>query len=169
MDTLQRSLTHLRTLLPNAVRPFSERHQLYTLPLHTNTTLGAFLFYSFVFHPFAAWASGRLAPRTYARLDRRGRINWNAHVVSMVQCVLICGLALRVVWTDPQRVAAAERGAWRERMWGYSDMIGLVQEFVVGYFAWDCVISVRHMDVMGVSSLVHGASALAVACLGFVS
>jgi len=43
----------------------------------------------------------------------------------------------------------------------------MVQGFAAGYFLWDCVVSVLHVDVMGVSSLVHAVCALGVTCIGF--
>jgi len=43
----------------------------------------------------------------------------------------------------------------------------MVQGFAAGYFLWDCVVSATYVDVMGVSSLVHAVSALAVTCIGF--
>lgn len=45
----------------------------------------------------------------------------------------------------------------------------MVQGFAAGYFLWDVLVSATHLDVMGVSSLVHAVSALAVTCIGFVS
>jgi hypothetical protein len=108
-----------------------------------------------------------LFPRSYARLDRRGRINWNVHVVSMVQALLINGMALSVMFGDPERARA--QADWRERLWGYTPRIGLVQGFTAGYFLWDLVVSVEHFDILGASSLVHAVATLGVTMLGFVS
>jgi hypothetical protein len=85
----------------------------------------------------------------------------------MYQALFINGVALWVILTDPQR--AVQNGDWRERLWGYNGAGGMVQGFAAGYFLWDVLVSAMHVDVMGVSSLVHAVSALAVTCFGFVS
>lgn len=56
----------------------------------------------------------------------------------------------------------------RERVWGYTGATGMVQGFSAGYFLWDLVMSGKDMDVHGVGSFMHAASALAVSLLGFV-
>jgi hypothetical protein len=39
--------------------------------------------------------------------------------------------------------------------------------FAAGYFLWDTLVSIEHLDVLGVSSLLHGIAALGVTTLGF--
>ena len=56
----------------------------------------------------------------------------------------------------------------QERVWGYTGATGMVQGFSAGYFLWDLVMSAKDMDVHGVGSFMHAASALAVSMLGFV-
>lgn len=56
-----------------------------------------------------------------------------------------------------------------QRVWGYTGATGMVQGFSAGYFLWDLVASAKDVDVHGVGSLLHAASALAVSMLGFVS
>lgn len=108
-----------------------------------------------------------LVPEKYKSLNRRDRLSWDAHVVSMYQSLFINTVALWVIFTDPQR--ALQNGDWRERLWGYNGAGGMVQGFAAGYFLWDVFISVVHFDVLGFSSLVHGVCALGVTCIGFVS
>lgn len=88
-------------------------------------------------------------------------------MVSMYQALFINTVALWVIFTDPQR--ALQNGDWRERLWGYNGAGGMVQGFAAGYFLWDVIVSVTHLDVMGASSLVHAVCALGVTCIGFVS
>ena len=154
--------------LAQLIRPLSITLNLSTLPLHIHHVLAAFLLYEGIFQAAAPLLSTYvLFPRAYARLDRRGRINWNVHVVSMVQALLINALALSVMFGDPERLKA--HGDWRERLWGYTPRTGLVQGFTAGYFLWDLVVSVEHLDILGPSSLVHAVAALGVTMLGFVS
>jgi hypothetical protein len=94
-------------------------------------------------------------------------MNWDVHIVSMWQSLFINTVALWVIFTDPQR--EVQNGDWRERLWGYNGAAGMVQGFAAGYFLWDVVVSTVHVDVMGVSSLVHAVAALGVTSIGFVS
>lgn len=90
-------------------------------------------------------------------------------MVSMYQALFICGAALWVILTDPARAAQNAPGNWAERLWGYNGAAGMCQAFAAGYFVWDVVVSLTHLDVMGASSLVHAVSALGVTLIGFVS
>lgn len=56
----------------------------------------------------------------------------------------------------------------KERVWGYTGATGMVQGFSAGYFLWDLVMCAKYLDVQGLGSLMHAASALAVSLLGFV-
>lgn len=108
-----------------------------------------------------------LIPKKYKSFNRRNRLNWDAHMVSMYQALFVNTAALWVIFTDPQRVI--QNGDWRERLWGYNGAGGMVQGFAAGYFLWDVIVSAIHLDVMGASSLVHAVCALGVTCIGFVS
>ena len=90
-------------------------------------------------------------------------------MVSMYQALFINSAALWVIFTDPARAKQNEAGNWSGRLWGYTGAAGMCQAFAAGYFLWDCVASLLHLDVMGMSSLLHAISALGVTCLGFVS
>jgi hypothetical protein len=85
----------------------------------------------------------------------------------MWQSLFINTVALWVIFTDPQR--EVQNGDWKERLWGYNGAAGMVQGFAAGYFLWDVVVSIVHIDVMGPSSLVHAVAALGVTSIGFVS
>lgn len=90
-------------------------------------------------------------------------------MVSMYQALFINSAALWVIFTDPARAIQNEPGNWAERLWGYNGAAGMCQAFAAGYFVWDCVVSLVHLDVMGMSSLVHAISALGVTLIGFVN
>lgn len=155
-------------VLAQLSRPVSTALNLSTLPLHIHHILTAFLVYESLFRLVSPLLSSHiLFPHTYARLSPRARINWHVHVVSTFQSVLVTAMALHVIFTDPVRERA--RTDWRERLWGYSFATGRVQGWAAGYFLWDTLASVEHLDVLGVSSLVHAVAALGVTGLGFVS
>lgn len=152
--------------LESLAKPISNYLGLHTLPFHIHEIAASYVIYETIFRIISPRLSQWLAPRHYNKLDRRGKINWDAHVVSMVQNVMINGLAIYCILKDPQ--AAASRNDWRERLWGYNGATGLVQGLAAGYFLWDLVICALHTDVMGKGALAHAVAALGVTCLGFV-
>ena len=153
------------TWLSEAVQPFADRFGLTSLPLHVHEILAAALLYSVIFYPFSPIISRLLAPNHYPHLPRKSRLNWDAHVVSMVQSLLINALAVWVMWRDDER----KHMNWEERIWGYTGAAGLIQSLAAGYFVWDLVVTSLHLDVFGLGTLAHAISALVVYLLGFVS
>jgi hypothetical protein len=149
--------------LIQASKSFCAFLELQTLPLHVHEVLFAYTFYSVIDSVLAPALSTLLVPRIYKALDRRTTLNWNVRVVSLVQSLLILGLAAWAVVGEPGR----GRSGWKSRIWGYSGAGGLVQAFAAGYFLWDLKVSVVHFKVLGPGSLVHAVVALAVTLLGF--
>jgi hypothetical protein len=151
--------------LANLVRPLAEKLGLTTLPLHLHELLFAFLLYTAINTYFAPWISARLYPRIYASFNARTKLNWNVHIVSLVQSSVINALALWVMWTDEERAAMT----WPEKVWGYTGASGMIQAFAGGYFLWDLCITTMHVNIFGWGMLAHAVSALFVFSLGFVS
>ncbi|KAL8688299.1 MAG: hypothetical protein Q9218_005759 [Villophora microphyllina] len=143
--------------------PLARALALRTLPFHVHEILPAFCFYEFVNRVVSPYVSARLAPRTYPRLPRETKINWNVHFVSMVQSCFINTLAIWVIFADKER----RRMDWRGRVWGYTGAGGMVQGFATGYFAWDLMASIKDVNVHGWGALFHALSALAVSMMGF--
>ncbi|CZT07730.1 uncharacterized protein RCO7_11221 [Rhynchosporium graminicola] len=44
---------------------------------------------------------------------------------------------------------------WAGRIWGYTGAGGAVQGFAAGYFLWDLIASIIHLNVLGWGSLAH--------------
>ncbi|KAI9691948.1 MAG: hypothetical protein M1820_009656 [Bogoriella megaspora] len=149
--------------LQRLTQPLAHLLSLPTLPLHIHEVLFAVLLYHLVNTRFSPWISHKFFPRTYSSLNARTRINWDVHVVSMVQSLLINTLALWVIWTDDERGAMSTTG----RIYGYTGACGLVQAFATGYFLWDFILCALHIDVFGFGLLAHAVSALLVFSLGF--
>lgn len=152
-------------VLARATDGISSRYNLDTLPLHIHEILLAFAFYHFTCTRFSPALSRRFFPRIYPALNERTKLNWDVHVVSLVQSTIISGLALWVMWTDKER----SNMDWRERVWGYTGGMGMIEGLAAGYFVWDLWISTLHVDLFGIGLWVHAASALWVFGLGFVS
>ncbi|PHH84418.1 hypothetical protein CDD83_1971 [Cordyceps sp. RAO-2017] len=145
------------------VQPWCERLHLPSLPLHIHEVLAAALLYSVIFYPCSPIISNLLAPHHYPRLSRKKKLNWDAHVVSLVQSTLINCLALWVMAVDEDR----RYMGWQERVWGYTGASGMIQALAAGYFVWDLIVTSCNLDVFGFGTLAHAIAALLVYTLGF--
>ncbi|KAF2403850.1 DUF887-domain-containing protein, partial [Trichodelitschia bisporula] len=151
------------TWLVRAVTPLADALNLPTLPLHSHEILFAFALYQFTQTAVSPALSKRLFPQTYANLSPRSRLNWDVHVVSLLQSVLVCATALWVMSVDGER----KDMGWEARVWGYTGGTGLVQALATGYFAWDLVVTARNVRVFGPGMLAHAVAALTVFSFGF--
>ena len=150
--------------LSEKTQPWADYFDLPTLPLHIHEVFAAALLYSVIFWPISPWISNLLAPEHYSKLSRKRRLNWDAHVVSMVQSCLINALAIWVMFVDTEM----SNMQWEERIWGYTGGAGFIQALAAGYFLWDLVVTSLNFDVFGVGTLAHAVAALLVYSLGFV-
>ncbi|TDZ19693.1 putative TLC domain-containing protein [Colletotrichum orbiculare MAFF 240422] len=149
--------------LVKATQLLADVLSLPSLPLHIHEVLAASILYSVIYYPISPLVSRLIVGRKYTDLPRKRRINWDAHVVSFVQSVLINGLALWVMLVDTER----SQMDWQERIWGYTGAAGMIQALAAGYFLWDLVVTSCNMDVFGLGTLAHAVSALFVYSLGF--
>jgi hypothetical protein len=150
--------------LSKAVQPFADYFSLTTLPLHIHEVLGSFFAYTFINIVFAPRISTWLFPVRYPKLSAERKINWDVHVVSLVQSTTINFLALWVMFVDEER----KNMSWEERVWGYTGAAGMIQGMATGYFLWDLMITLQHVNVFGLGMLAHALSALLVFSFGFV-
>ena len=146
-------------------QPLARALTLHTLPYHIHEILLAYTVYSFTDVVVSPALSSHLFPKFYPQSQRKAKVNWDVHFVSLVQSCFIIIVALWVIYTDKER----HQMDVAERVWGYTGASGMVQGFAAGYFLWDLRASVRDVDVHGWGALIHAASALVVTCLGFVS
>jgi len=150
--------------LSRAVQPWADKYGLPTLPLHIHEVLAAALLYTYIHVVVSPWISMKWFPSYYPRTSRAKRINWDAHVVSLIQSLLINAMALWVMFFDEER----KNMDWEQRIWGYTGAAGLVQAFAAGYFVWDLIVTLLYIDVFGLGLLAHAVSALLVYSFGFV-
>jgi hypothetical protein len=151
--------------LAKATTPIATKLDLPTLPFHAHEIVVAFAFYLWIQVKLSPWLSPKLFPKHYNKLSPRTKLNWDVHIVSFVQSVLICALALYVMWVDDERRSMN----WQGRVWGYTGGTGLIQSFGCGYFLWDLWITATNLKMFGVGMLLHAISALTVFSFGFVS
>lgn len=98
--------------------------------------------------------------KSYNALGTRSKINWDIHVVSMIQCILISFLAF---------LALGNPEIKDDRVFGYSAFGADVSALACGYFVWDTYVSVKYVRLFGAGFALHGIASLAVFLFGFVS
>ncbi|PIG89010.1 hypothetical protein AARAC_008425 [Aspergillus arachidicola] len=130
---------------------------------HIHEVILAFAGYQFIHSFLSPWLSPILFPRHYPQLNKRTKLNWDVHVVSLVQSVLINVFALYIMFVDKER-KNMDTG---ERIYGYTGMSGLLQALAEGYFVYDIIVSTMHIRMFGVGMLFHAISALWVFSFGF--
>ena len=150
--------------LSRAVEPLADRLGMPTLPLHIHEVVGSALLYTFIQVVVSPVLSTRLFPKFYPADNRTKKANWDTHVVSLFQALLINALALWVMFADDERKTMDQE----QRVWGYTGGCGLIQALAAGYFVWDLGITIMNFDIFGIGLLAHAVSALAVYTFGFV-
>jgi hypothetical protein len=150
--------------LSRAVQPLADALGMPTLPFHIHEVVGAALFYTFIQVVVSPVLSAKFFPQFYPRHNRSKKANWDTHVVSLVQSLIINALALWVLFVDEERKAMD----FEQRVWGYTGGCGLIQALAAGYFVWDLGITLLNLDIFGFGLLAHAVSALAVYTFGFV-
>lgn len=164
------SLALALTGFQQSLTAFCNRNHLTTLPLHAHQVLASFLIYEGIFVILSPTISNTLFPNVYGRFPRRTKVNWDARVVSSIQATFVSFKALQVILGGGDDNEAHRSSMTRDdRLWGYSPSSGNVQAFAAGYFLWDVLLCVRHLDVQGVSALLHAVCALIITVTGFVS
>ena len=151
--------------LVEATKPLANFLSFQTLPYHVHEIIHALALYQTVQTVVSPAVSSYLFPRIYPNLNQRTKLNWDVHVVSLVQSCLINTIALWVIFTDE------ERGSMNalERVYGYTGAAGTVQGLAAGYFLWDLIVCSRHINVFGPGLWAHALAALVVFSFGFVS
>ncbi|KAI5196822.1 hypothetical protein AUEXF2481DRAFT_5408 [Aureobasidium subglaciale EXF-2481] len=149
--------------LASAVQPWADKLSLPTLPMHIHEIILALIFYQTINLVVAPVLSRRFFAQTYSSFNRRTRINWDVHVVSMVQSLLVNTTALWIIFYDDER----NNMNWAGKIWGYDGALGFLQSLAGGYFIWDLFTCTYHIDIFGVGMLAHAISACTVFSLGF--
>ena len=88
----------------------------------------------------------------YRALDRRTKVNWDIHAVSMVQAIVILYLIYRVYVYDVD--------IRKDKIFGFSNYAGDVYATACGYFLWDALISTYYISWFGFGFVFHGIASL---------
>lgn len=95
--------------------------------------------------------------KAYTALDKKTKVNFDIHAVSMVQCVISVLLLLCGLRNAPyaNRLADPESS-----ILGYTPYLGFVAAMTIGYFIWDLFVCAWYFKLFGLSFLFHGFAAL---------
>ncbi|KAL4965130.1 TLC domain-containing protein [Aspergillus stella-maris] len=149
--------------LREIVRPWALRFNLPALTDHSHEVAASFIGYLLIHYVVSPWLSPKLFPRHYPNLNKRTRLNWDVHVVSLVQSTFINAVALWVLFTDDERKSMSSG----ERVLGYTGSCALISSLAVGYFIYDLIVSTIYVKMFGIGMLFHAISALWVFSFGF--
>lgn len=150
--------------LRDAVEPWAIYFNVPAISDHIHEILLSFVAYQLIHFVLSPWLSPIIFPRHYPNLNRRTKLNWDVHVVSLVQSTFINALALWAMIYDEER-KSMNMG---ERIYGYTGVCGMVEAFAAGYFVYDLIVSLIYVRMFGVGMLFHAISALWVFSLGYV-
>jgi TLC domain len=142
--------------LTDAISPYCEALGFHSLAPHLHVILASGLVYQIMFmlSPYVSQIF-----TSYNNLRPRSKINWDIHVVSLFQSLLISYLAFLALG-DPQLVA--------DPVFGYSRYGADLSAMACGYFLWDTYVSVKYVNLFGAGFAAHGILSLFVFILGFV-
>lgn len=127
-----------------------------TFLLHWHEILGSFLFYCAI-QAVSPAISTALLGKSYTGLNHKTKLNFDIHVVSMVQCI-ISVVTLIPAWGHEHfqsRVADPYAS-----IFGYNAYSGFVTAITIGYFIWDLIVCLAYLKLFGVGFLLHAFAAL---------
>ncbi|ODQ65895.1 DUF887-domain-containing protein [Nadsonia fulvescens var. elongata DSM 6958] len=133
------------------VTPAANRLGFTALPNHAHEILFAITLYQFIFVSSAYVVP--LFAKFYPKLSKKDQINFNIHVVSQIQCILILALSFPLI-NDPHFSPAADN------IPTYTPYAGFVCAMTCGYFLWDTYSSIRYAHLFGLGFVIHGISSL---------
>ncbi|PYH82172.1 DUF887-domain-containing protein [Aspergillus uvarum CBS 121591] len=149
--------------LREAVGPWALYLNVPAVTEHAHEIILSFTGYLFIHYILSPCLSPLLFPRHYPNLSPRTKLNWDVHVVSLVQSTFINAMALWAMWVDEERSSMNAA----ERVYGYTGVCGLVSACAAGYFVYDLIVSAVYIKMFGIGMLFHAISALWVFSFGF--
>lgn len=123
---------------------------------HWHEILLSVVFY-FSIQAVSPTVSSKLFGKTYTELNAKTKLNFDIHVVSMVQCIISI-LIIVPAWSHPHISGRADDAYLS--IFGYNPYSGFVGAITVGYFIWDAVVCTLYIKLFGIGFLLHGFAAL---------
>lgn len=135
--------------LEEAVTPLlSDYLGYHKLPVHLEELLLSAAFYQAVYY-VSAFVSPKVC-KGYNALSKRTQVNFDIHVVSQVQAILILVLSFPLFF---------DKTLDADHIYGYTPYSGLVAALATGYFFWDIYICIKYFKMFGLGFAIHGIGA----------
>lgn len=134
-------------------RPFISEPKNY-YEAHYHEIVGAAVFYQVLFL-VSPVISRALFGENYNQLSKRGKKNFDIHIVSMVQCLI--SIAVIIPLYGNEHLA-------QDPVFHYLPYAGFVSSITIGYFIWDSYICLRYFKMFGIGFLLHAFASLFVFC-----
>lgn len=140
-----------------SLRPFPSNPESY-FAAHWHEIVASFFLYQLLYKVSPVMCQGIFGDFYTLNSSRKTRLNFDIHVVSMVQCILSILLLAPMINHD---------NLSDNPVFGYTPYGGLVASLTCGYFIWDVIICVQHYKMFGMGFLMHAFAALYVFLLSF--
>jgi hypothetical protein len=117
-----------------------------------------FLFFSAIYL-LSNILSPIMFPHILKKTDKKSHsrvIKWNLEVVSLVNSIIICSLAIPyyiIMKVNPSNLEFSE--IVNDPFYGYSERALFVISIATGYFVWDLIVSIIHYPILKFVSLFH--------------
>lgn len=148
----------------SAVHSLSSWTNLRLLPQWYPMVLASFATYQLLYHVIGPSLTRWLLPDFYSNLSSRKRLDWDIHIVSFTNAVVITILSGRVVLYDKDW----RQMDWERRAWDYTQPSALALSVGNGYFYWHLLQMIQHRKAYGMAMVVHASAVAFVMTLGFV-
>ncbi|EGN95539.1 hypothetical protein SERLA73DRAFT_186601 [Serpula lacrymans var. lacrymans S7.3] len=148
-------LHQVRTYVRELSKPLADITGVPNISQHADVILVSCLCFTFVRLVLSPILSTVFFPISYGQTGKRAKHNWDVHVVSLVNAVVIIYLAGRCL-----NIPILDE----DRAFGWHDEACFVQAVACGYFLWDSADSLIHFTDIGF--VFHGFSCLAIYGLG---
>ncbi|KAF7868431.1 hypothetical protein EAF04_004963 [Stromatinia cepivora] len=161
--TLFPSLQSTNNPLSAFFNPVGDILGLPHLANHIHLLLSFLFLYHVLYNHISPLISHFLFPKIYPRLSHRDKVDWDGHIVSLVQSCINSYISVYILLFDSQRNTMG----WQDRVWGYSEGCNVALGVANGYFVWHAVMMCKYKDLYGWSMVAHGFACLAIMLPGW--
>lgn len=159
----------MQELLPvlqiRILEPIGKSLGLPLLSQHLHETAFFFVFYHVVYEYVSPKLSTRYFSQTYPKFNKKSRVDWDVHAVSLTQCTLISMLTIYCIIFDQER----KDMGFRDRVWSYTGATNTLIGIANGYFVWHFLHGIRYVQTYGWSMVAHAVACLVLLTSAFVS
>lgn len=133
-------------LPPGLVKVF-ERAGYTELAPHLHEILFFLVVYSGIY-TLSASVTPAVYP-AYRKLSKRNQVNFDMHVTSQVQAIVLCAFAWMMFFDTSL-----------DTLTSHTPFSSMAISSAIGYFVWDLYVSVKYVNMFGMPFLAHAAAAL---------